>query len=164
VTAVRRRIGALVIGSAAAVWLAAGVEAQPAPAPRIAPLPESEWSTELRPVAAELASMGMPNLVASYARHPVLAQALLPHLRYGPEAADTGSVEQALLRATDELHGDDRISSETWAALAAALDTVELLDALIAVGAYRSTSMLINSAGVQLDANMADFRFPLELR
>jgi len=32
------------------------------------------------------------------------------------------------------------------------------------VGGYRSTSMLINSAGVQLDENMADFRFPPELR
>jgi hypothetical protein len=27
-----------------------------------------------------------------------------------------------------------------------------------------STSLLINSAGVQLDANMDDFRFPPELR
>lgn len=31
---------------------------------------------------------------------------------------------------------------------------------MIAFGGYRSTSMLINTAGVQLDANMADFRFP----
>ena len=30
--------------------------------------------------------------------------------------------------------------------------------------AKRSTSMLINTAGVQLDANMADFRFPPDLR
>jgi hypothetical protein len=35
---------------------------------------------------------------------------------------------------------------------------------LIAVGGSRATSMAINSAGVQLDANMADFRFPPELR
>jgi hypothetical protein len=33
-----------------------------------------------------------------------------------------------------------------------------------AVGGYRSTSMLINSAGVQLDADMANFRFPPSLR
>jgi hypothetical protein len=32
------------------------------------------------------------------------------------------------------------------------------------VGGYRATSMAINSAGVQLDANMADFRFPPSLR
>jgi hypothetical protein len=36
---------------------------------------------------------------------------------------------------------------------------------LVAQGpASRSTSMLINTAGVQLDANMADFRFPPSLR
>jgi len=34
---------------------------------------------------------------------------------------------------------------------------------LIAVGGYRSVSMAINSAGVQLDSNMADFRFPPSL-
>jgi len=44
------------------------------------------------------------------------------------------------------------------------LDTKQLLDVLIAVGGYRATSMAINSAGVQLDANMADFRFPPSLR
>jgi hypothetical protein len=49
-------------------------------------------------------------------------------------------------------------------ALAKSLDTKQLLDVLIAVGGYRSTSMVISSAGVQLDANMADFRFPPSLR
>ena len=44
------------------------------------------------------------------------------------------------------------------------LDTQQLLDVLIAVGGYRSASMAINSAGVQLDPNMADFRFPPHLR
>jgi hypothetical protein len=39
-----------------------------------------------------------------------------------------------------------------------------MIDVLGSVGGYRSTSMLINSAGVQLDASMADFRFPPELR
>ena len=39
-----------------------------------------------------------------------------------------------------------------------------MLDVLFAVGGYRSNSILISTAGVQLDANMADFRFPPELR
>ena len=59
---------------------------------------------------------------------------------------------------------DDRVSDETWTTLAKGLDTKQLLDVLIAVGGYRATSMAINSAGVQLDANMADFRFPPALR
>jgi alkylhydroperoxidase family enzyme len=73
-------------------------------------------------------------------------------------------VEDALLQATDELHRDVVVSGQTWGTLAAALDTQQLLDALMTVGAYRSGSMLISSAGVQLDSNMADFRFPPSLR
>jgi 4-carboxymuconolactone decarboxylase len=73
-------------------------------------------------------------------------------------------LEDALLRATDELHERTIISMETWKALASGLDTRQLFDVMIAVGGYRSTSLLINTAGVQLDANMADFRFPPSLR
>lgn len=82
----------------------------------------------------------------------------------GPDSGGGDPIETALLRATDELHREDRVSDETWSALAKGLDTRQLLDVLIAVGGYRSTSMAINSAGVQLDANMAEFRFPLSLR
>jgi alkylhydroperoxidase family enzyme len=82
----------------------------------------------------------------------------------GPESGGGDPLEIALLRATDELYRDDRVSDDTWSALAKALDTKQLLDVLIAVGGYRATSMAINSAGVQLDANMTDFRFPPSLR
>ena len=74
------------------------------------------------------------------------------------------AIEDALLRATDELHDRDAISAKTWTALAGTFDTRQLFDVMIAVGGYRSTSMLINTAGVQLDANMADVRFPPSLR
>ena len=73
-------------------------------------------------------------------------------------------VKLAMLAAADELWADNRISDTTWNALAASQSTEQLVDVLVSVGGYRSTSMLINSAGVQLDANMADFRFPPELR
>jgi 4-carboxymuconolactone decarboxylase len=81
----------------------------------------------------------------------------------GPQSGGD-PVETALLRATDELYRDDIVTAETWGALAAALNPQQLLDMLIAVGGYRAVSMAINSAGVQLDANMADFRFPPPLR
>jgi hypothetical protein len=73
-------------------------------------------------------------------------------------------VKLAMLQATDELWADNRIADRTWAALTATQSTEQMIDVLVSVGGYRSTSMLINSAGVQLDANMADFRFPPELR
>ena len=50
------------------------------------------------------------------------------------------------------------------AAESKSLNERQLIDVLITVGAYRSGSMLINTGGVQLDANMADFRFPESMR
>jgi 4-carboxymuconolactone decarboxylase len=82
----------------------------------------------------------------------------------GPESGGGDPLEIAMLRATDELYRDDVVSAETWTALTNGLDTKQLLDLLIAVGGYRAVSMAINSAGVQLDPNMEDFRFPPPLR
>jgi 4-carboxymuconolactone decarboxylase len=81
----------------------------------------------------------------------------------GPDAPGD-AVEAVLLRATDELYRDDRVSDATWTALAAHFDTRQLMDVLVSVAGYRTASMAINSAGVQLDANMADFRFPAFVR
>ena len=82
----------------------------------------------------------------------------------GPAAPGGAALETTLLRAADELYRDDAIDGATWDALARELTVVQLLDALFTVGGYRSACYAINSAGVQLDANMAEFRFPPELR
>ena len=82
----------------------------------------------------------------------------------GPDAPGGDALETALMRATDELYRDDRISDATWEALAARLNTQQLMDVMVAITGYRTASMAINSAGVQLDANMADFRFPAFMR
>jgi len=74
------------------------------------------------------------------------------------------ALETRLLRAVDELTRDDAVADDTWNALETALTLPQLLDTLITVGGYRSATFAINSAGVQLDANMAEFRFPPELR
>jgi len=92
-----------------------------------------------------------------------LTDADLQRILAGPDSPGD-PVEGALLRATDELYENDVISTKTWAVLTATFDTQQLFDIMISVGGYRSTSMLISSAGVQLDANMAEFRFPPALR
>ena len=92
-----------------------------------------------------------------------LTQEDIEDILAGPEAA-ADPVKAALLRATDELFDNDVMSDATWNELAATLSTGQMLDVLFAVGGYRSNSILISTAGVQLDANMADFRFPPELR
>jgi alkylhydroperoxidase family enzyme len=82
----------------------------------------------------------------------------------GPASAPGDSFETTLLQAADDLWENDVVSAATWATLAKTLNPQQMLDVLISVGGYRSGSMLINSAGVQLDANMADFRFPPAMR
>jgi alkylhydroperoxidase family enzyme len=91
-----------------------------------------------------------------------MSDADLARIVAGPEHPNDDPVEQALLRATDEIYRDDVVSDETWDALAAVLDTEQLLDVLIAIGGYRMFSMAINTFGVQLDPNPA--RFPPQLR
>jgi alkylhydroperoxidase family enzyme len=82
----------------------------------------------------------------------------------GPASAPGDPFETTLLQAADDLWENDVLSPLTWATLAKTLNPLQMLDVLISVGGYRSGSMLINSAGVQLDANMADFRFPPSMR
>ena len=72
--------------------------------------------------------------------------------------------ETALLQAADDLYENDVVSAATWATLSKSLNTQQMIDVVISVGGYRSGSMLINTGGVQLDANMADFRFPPSMR
>jgi alkylhydroperoxidase family enzyme len=82
----------------------------------------------------------------------------------GPNSAPGDPLETALLQAVDDLFENDIVSAATWATLSKSLNAQQMLDVLISVGGYRSGSMLINSGGVQLDANMADFRFPPAMR
>jgi 4-carboxymuconolactone decarboxylase len=82
----------------------------------------------------------------------------------GSSSAGGNALETVLLRAADELYRDDAIGDATWDALAKELSQKQLLDVLVTFGAFRSATYAINSAGVQLDANMSEFRFPPELR
>jgi hypothetical protein len=68
------------------------------------------------------------------------------------------------MRAVDGLYRDNAIHDVTWDGLARDLSVPQLLDVLFTTGSYRSVSYALNSAGVQLDESMADFRFPPALR
>ena len=61
------------------------------------------------------------------------------------------------MRATDELHADAFISNATWAALAAHLDTQQLMDLIFTVGQYNLVSMALNSLGVQPEPGLPAF-------
>jgi 4-carboxymuconolactone decarboxylase len=96
-------------------------------------------------------------------RQAGLTDADIARILAGPNSSGD-PLDTALLRAADELFETDLVTADTWATLAKAFDTKQLFDVLITVGGYRSNSMLINSAGVQLDANMADYRLPPSMR
>jgi alkylhydroperoxidase family enzyme len=82
----------------------------------------------------------------------------------GPAAPGNSTRESALLAAVDELYRDNAIGDAAWDTLSQQLTERQMLDVLFTVGGYRSASYAINSAGVQLDANMGEFRFPPGLR
>src|SRR5262249_61408959 len=75
----------------------------------------------------------------------------------GPDAPGWSSLDRALLRATDELHGDACVSDATWAELAEHLNERQLMDVVFTVGNYNLVSMALNSFGVQLDPGLAGF-------
>ena len=72
----------------------------------------------------------------------------------GPDAEGWSAHDAALLRAVDELVDDARIADATWATLAAALDTQQLLDLIFTVGAYDALAMMMRTFGVPLDADL----------
>jgi alkylhydroperoxidase family enzyme len=71
---------------------------------------------------------------------------------HGPGAPRWDPIEQALLRAADELHEDAVIGDTTWNELARVFDHAALLEVVFVVGHYTMLSMVTNSAGVQPEA------------
>jgi 4-carboxymuconolactone decarboxylase len=76
----------------------------------------------------------------------------IERLQSGPDAAGWSEAESALLRAVDELHGDQFISDATWQRLGQHYDTHQVIDLVFAVGQYMLVSMALNSFGVQIEA------------
>lgn len=78
----------------------------------------------------------------------------IQRIKAGPEAAGWSDGDRALLRAVDELHADAHISDATWAALAEAWSTQQLMDLVFTVGQYNLVSMALNTFGVQPDPGL----------
>lgn len=97
-----------------------------------------------------------------FGQHHVIAQRCdisleeIERVKVGPDDLAWSDHDRAILRATDELHHDSRISDATWATLSKAYDTEQLLDLVFAIGNYHLVSFALNSCGVQLDAGIPD--------
>jgi alkylhydroperoxidase family enzyme len=78
----------------------------------------------------------------------------------GPDAPGWDPFDAALLRAADELHGDDSLTDETYAALAARYDAQQLLDVVFTVGQYHLVSMALNAFRVERDDDATGVPMP----
>jgi alkylhydroperoxidase family enzyme len=74
-----------------------------------------------------------------------------------PDAAGWGDDERLLIRATDELHENQKISDATWAELAKKYTKAQLIELVFVVGQYHLVSMALNSLGVQRDEGIDGF-------
>jgi alkylhydroperoxidase family enzyme len=72
----------------------------------------------------------------------------------GPHAPGWSPLQEAMLRAVDELIDDAYITDATWSALADELDRHQLMDLVFTVGAYDLLAMAFKSFGLQLDADL----------
>jgi 4-carboxymuconolactone decarboxylase len=90
-------------------------------------------------------------------REAGLTEEEIARIPIGPEAPGWNDFDADLLRATDELHHDSRVSDATWARLAERYNHQQMLDLVFAVGQYTMVSMVLNSCGVQLDPGVGGF-------
>ncbi|PKP87748.1 MAG: carboxymuconolactone decarboxylase family protein [Alphaproteobacteria bacterium HGW-Alphaproteobacteria-17] len=74
----------------------------------------------------------------------------IARIKAGPDADGWSELDQAMLRATDELTGDHFVTDATWAALAPLGDKGRM-DLVMTVGQYTQVSMILNSFGVQVE-------------
>lgn len=72
----------------------------------------------------------------------------------GPDEPGWDPLEQAMLRAVDELVRDATISDATWGVLRGDLDNLQVLDLIFTVGAYDVLAMALRVCGTPLDDDL----------
>ena len=81
----------------------------------------------------------------------------IERVKAGPGAAGWDPFDATLLRAADELHDDQAISSTTWANLASRYDERQLIEVPMVVGQYHLVAFTLNSLGVQREEGVPGF-------
>ncbi len=95
-----------------------------------------------------------------------LTDAEIEAIRTGAIGTDTtphpwSADDLALLALADDLHTDDCVTDETFAALRRRWNDAELVELLVLAGFYRLVSGFLNSAGVELDDGVPEVDFGL---
>jgi alkylhydroperoxidase family enzyme len=86
-----------------------------------------------------------------------LAPEEVARVRVGPSAPEWAPLDSALLAAADELVADARIGERTYEALAAELDTQQLMDVVFTVGTYEVFAMALRTFDVELDDDLKPY-------
>ena len=73
-----------------------------------------------------------------------LSEDEIGRIRVGPDAGGWSPLDEALLRATDELITEGVIGEGTWSTLAAELDVEQLMDVVFTIGAYEVLAFRIS--------------------
>ena len=101
-----------------------------------------------------------------WAQHVAIARSIgisddeIARVSEGPDAGGWADADVLLLRAADELHEDQTLTDETYAALASRYSVQNLLDLVFTVGQYHLVSMALNSLRVQRDDGVTGVPFP----
>jgi alkylhydroperoxidase family enzyme len=74
-----------------------------------------------------------------------------------PTGAGWSDADGLLLKATDELAIDHRLSDATWAALADRYDDQQMIELTLLVGSYAMLAGMLNSVGVEREAGVEGF-------
>ena len=72
-------------------------------------------------------------------------------IKAGPDHPRWSQLDALAIKAADELHADQFISTPTWEALGDHLDDKQRIDLVMTVGQYTQVSMFLNTLGVPLD-------------
>jgi alkylhydroperoxidase family enzyme len=80
-----------------------------------------------------------------------LTEAEVAAIKEGAGADLWSPADAALIRAADDLHHDQFVSSATWAELVKHFSEKQCMDTVMTAGQYTQVSMMLNSFGVQLD-------------
>ena len=81
-----------------------------------------------------------------------LTEAEIEAIKAGSDDPSWSDADRAMLRATDDLTSDFHVSDASWSALSFLSDK-QKMDLVMTVGQYTQVSMMLNSFGVQLDAD-----------
>ena len=120
--------------------------------PRLAPLPPREREMAILRIGWLCRSGYEFHQHTRIGKEAGLSDPEIERLKSDPDAPGWTEAESALLRAVDDLHGDQFISDATWQRLSKHYDTRQVIDLVFAVGQYTMVSMALNSLGVQIES------------